>query len=191
MQVLLALVLVVVFLSTVTLADWCQPTGSSSVGSSGTYCRYDAAYLADGGDGWGVQTCECQTSSRANHDIDCEVSRTPTSEGDCGPLTGGGNTGASCAPGGCYYDGSGQRATGTDDGTNLGFYSPEKGRCRVDTPACDAQVESGGEAIEGEWWMYVLFFVVLIPLGVAAKCMQMKKVLADKEAMDSAAGDSG
>jgi hypothetical protein len=31
MQVLLALVLVVVFLSTVTLADWCQPTGSSKV----------------------------------------------------------------------------------------------------------------------------------------------------------------
>ena len=34
MQVLLALVLVVVFLSTVTLADWCQPTGSSKVSKS-------------------------------------------------------------------------------------------------------------------------------------------------------------
>ena len=63
MQVLLALVLVVVFLSTVTLADWCQPTGSSSVGSSGTYCRYDAAYLADGGDGWGVLQVRARSSA--------------------------------------------------------------------------------------------------------------------------------
>eukprot|EP01043_Picozoa_sp_COSAG02_P065825 COSAG02_NODE_10049_length_2038_cov_2.604951_2_plen_191_part_00 len=183
---MLPFALAVTFLSTATLADWCQPPGSSGVANAGTYCRYDPAYLADGGDGWGVQTCVCQTSSSANRAVDCSNSMSSTSVGKCGPITGGGMNGASCGTGGCWYDGPGTRATGDDDGTNLGFYDPQPGRCRLDTEECKAQVESGGEPIQGDWWMYVLFFVIIIPLAAVAKCMQMKKVLVEKEAMDSA-----